>query len=84
MKAVYRGKRVMSPQLARRLALTKMPVSNDSIFTQLSEKEEKILQEVIRGMPVFEIAKKLNISQKRCIVIANVFLKNYKSKGMWR
>ena len=64
VKAIYRGQRVISPQLTTRLALTKKPVSTDSIFAQLSEKEEEILQEVIRGVPVSGIAKKLGINSK--------------------
>ena len=64
IKAVYRGQRVISPQLASRLALTKKLGLAGNVFDPLSEREIKILQEVIRGLSASEIAKKLGISPK--------------------
>jgi two-component system invasion response regulator UvrY len=64
IKAVYSGQRVISPQLAKRLALAKTDYKKDNIFADISEREMEVMMMLIQGIPVKEMAEKLNISHK--------------------
>lgn len=64
IKSVYTGQRVISPQLAKRLALAKTDYKKDNIFADISEREMEVMMMLIQGIPVKEMAEKLNISHK--------------------
>ncbi len=64
IKSVYTGQRVISQQLAKRLALAKTDYKKDNIFADISEREMEVMMMLIRGVPVKEMAEKLNISHK--------------------
>ncbi len=64
IKSVCAGQRVISPQLAKRLALAKTDYKKDNMFADISEREMEVMMMVIRGVPVKEMAEKLNISHK--------------------
>jgi two-component system, NarL family, invasion response regulator UvrY len=64
IKSVCAGQRVLSPQLAKRLALAKTDYKKDNIFAGISDREMEVMMMVIRGVPVKEMAEKLNISHK--------------------
>lgn len=64
IKSVYTGQRVISQQLAKRLALAKADYKKDNIFADISEREMEVMMMLIRGVPVKEMAEKLNISHK--------------------
>jgi two-component system, NarL family, invasion response regulator UvrY len=64
IQSVAAGQRVISTQLAKRLALTKIDYKKDHVFDTISEREMEVMMMLIRGMPVKEMAEKLNISYK--------------------
>lgn len=64
IKSVMEGKTVISPQLAKRLALAKTDYKKNNIFADISEREMEVMMMVIRGIPVKEMAQRLNISHK--------------------
>lgn len=64
IKTVCAGQRVISPQLAKRLALTKTNYKKDNIFSEISEREMEVMMLIVRGVSVKGISEKLNISQK--------------------
>lgn len=64
VKTVYTGQRIISPQLAKRLALAKTDYKTNNIFSDISEREMEVMLMLIRGTPVKEMAEKLNISHK--------------------
>ena len=64
IKSVIDGKTVISPQLAKRLALAKADYKNNNIFAEISDREMEVMMMVIRGIPVKEMAQRLNISHK--------------------
>jgi two-component system, NarL family, invasion response regulator UvrY len=64
IKAISVGQRVISPQLAKRLALAKTDYKKDHVFSSISDREMEVLMMVVRGMSVKEMAEKLNISHK--------------------
>lgn len=64
IKSVYTGQRVISTQLAKRLALAKTDYKKANIFADISEREMEVMMMLIRGIPVREMAEKLNISHK--------------------
>lgn len=81
IRAVHSGQKVISPQLAKRLALTKTFFSSENIFGQLSEREKEVMQEVIRGLPVAEIAEKLKIDHKTVHSYRNRIFEKLNVKG---
>lgn len=64
IKSVCSGKRVISQQLAKRLALAKTDYKKNNLFADISEREMEVMMMLIRGVSVKEIAEKLNISHK--------------------
>jgi len=64
IKSVCAGQRVISPQLAKRLALAKTDYKKDNVFADISEREMEVLMMVVRGVSVKIMAEKLNISHK--------------------
>ncbi|MBS0351802.1 MAG: response regulator [Proteobacteria bacterium] len=64
IKSISAGQRVISPQLAKRLALAKTDYKKDQVFTNISDREMEVLMMVVRGMSVKEMAEKLKISHK--------------------
>ena len=64
IQSVAAGQRVISTELAKRLALTKIDYKKDNVFDTLSEREMEVMMMLIRGMPVKEMAEKLHISHK--------------------
>jgi two-component system, NarL family, invasion response regulator UvrY len=64
IKSVCAGQRVISPHLAKRLALAKTDYKKDNVFADISEREMEVMMMVIRGVPVKEMAERLNISHK--------------------
>lgn len=64
IKTISSGQRVISPQLAKRLALAKTDYKKDNIFAEISDREMEVMLMVVRGVPVKEMAEKLNISHK--------------------
>ena len=64
IKAVYSGQRFISPEIAYRLALTKLAPDSARDFSMLSDRETEVMYMVIRGFGVKVIAKKLNVNAK--------------------
>jgi len=64
IKSISAGQRVISPQLAKRLALAKVDYKKDNLFADISEREMEVMMMVIRGISVKEMAEKLSISHK--------------------
>ncbi len=64
IKSVCAGQRIISPQLAKRLALARTDYKKDNVFNSISEREMEVLMMVVRGLSVKEMAEKLNISHK--------------------
>lgn len=64
IKSVIEGKTVISPQLAKRLALAKTDYKKENVFAEISEREMEVIMMVIHGVSVKEMAQKLNISHK--------------------
>ena len=64
IQSVAAGQRVISTELAKRLALAKIDYKKDHVFDTLSEREMEVMMMLIRGMPVKEMAEKLHISYK--------------------
>ena len=64
IQSVAVGQRVISAQLAKNLALTRIDYKKGNIFDTLSEREMEVMRMLIRGMPVKEMAEKFNISYK--------------------
>ncbi len=64
IKSVCAGQRVISPQLAKRLALAKTDYKKDNMFADISEREMEVMMMVNPAVPVREMAVKLNISHK--------------------
>jgi two-component system invasion response regulator UvrY len=61
--SLHAGQRVISPEIASRLALTKVDY-NAGAFTVLSEREYEVMMLVIGGHQVKEIAKILQVDPK--------------------
>ena len=64
IQSIYNGIRVISPQLAKRLALAKTDFKKSNLFAEISEREMEVMMMVIRGVSVKDMADKLNISHK--------------------
>ncbi len=64
IKAVSVGQRVISPEIASRLALAKVDHKSDAAFHDLSDREMEVMMMVIRGVLVKDIADKLHLSPK--------------------
>lgn len=64
IKSVVAGQRILSPQLAKRLALAKTDYKKDNVFADISDREMEVMLMVVRGVPVKDMAEKLNISHK--------------------
>ena len=64
IKAVSANQRVISPEVASRLALAKIDTQSKSSFYQLSDREMEVMMMVIRGNFVKNIAEKLFLSPK--------------------
>ncbi len=64
VKTVALGERVISPEIASRLALAKIDYKTNSSFNSLSDREMEVMLMVIRGVSVRTIARKLHLSGK--------------------
>lgn len=64
IKTVQSGQRFISPKLASRLALTKVNPDKDLAFAKITDRERQVMEQMIRGIPVKEIANQLNINHK--------------------
>lgn len=64
IKTIYGGQRVISPEIASRLALAKIAPQSNSIFHSLTNREIEVMMMAIRGLSVKEIASKLFLSPK--------------------
>ncbi len=64
VKTVALGQRVISPEIASRLALAKIDYKTNSSFNSLSDREMEVMLMVIRGVSVRNIARKLHLSGK--------------------
>ena len=57
IKTIYGGQRVISPEIASRLALAKIAPQSNSIFHSLTNREIEVMMMAIRGLSVKEIAR---------------------------
>lgn len=64
IQAVYDSKRFISPKLASRLALTKVTTDSAVAFEKITDRERKVIERVIRGVDVKDIAAELHINHK--------------------
>lgn len=64
IKAVNAGQRIISPEVASRLALAKIDVKKKSPFYTLSDREMEVMLMVVRGDLVRNIADRLFLSPK--------------------
>ena len=64
IKTIFKGQRIISPKIAKRLALTPIDFKNDNIFADISPREREVMMMVIRGTPAKDIGLKLKISHK--------------------
>lgn len=65
IRDVYTGKTVLSPQIAKSLALAKVSSKDgQNPFSTLSNRELEVMMMVIHCVPVKEIAEKLHVSTK--------------------
>ena len=64
IKAINSGQRIISPEVASRLALSKISLKTDTSFSALSDREMEVMMLVIRGAQVKEISEKLYLSSK--------------------
>lgn len=64
IRAIHKGKRKLSPEIAERLAVQKALKKPGSPFDALSDREFQTMLEVVRGTQVKTIAEKLNLSPK--------------------
>lgn len=64
IKAVNNGLRVISPEVASRLALAKIDVKSNHSFHELTDREMEVMMMVIRGDLVKDIAERLFLSPK--------------------
>ena len=61
---VYRGGRYIGVEVARKMAMRRLPGGEESPFECLSDRELQVMMMVIRGAKVPEISEKLFISTK--------------------
>ena len=66
IRELYAGKSVISPDIAKKLALAKInhQSAQDNPFETLSGRELEVMMMVVHCVPVREIAKKLHVSSK--------------------
>jgi len=64
IRAVYAGKRYLSPEVAQQLALKHLSNQGESLFDVLSEREMQILIMITSGQKVQEISDQLHLSPK--------------------
>ena len=64
IKAVNAGQRIISPEIASRLALSKINFKTNAAFNSLSDREMEVMMMVIKGVLVKDIADKLYLSPK--------------------
>ncbi len=64
IRTVASGQRIISPHLAKRLALAKTDFKKDNVFAEISDREMEVMMMVVRGIPVKDMAERLNISHK--------------------
>lgn len=64
IKNIHNGQRVISPEIANRLALAKVDMQAKTAFNDLTDREMEVLMMVIRGVPVQDIADRLFLSPK--------------------
>lgn len=64
IKAVNAGQRIISPEIASRLALSKINFKTNAAFNALSDRELEVMMMVIKGALVKDIAEKLYLSPK--------------------
>ncbi len=64
IKTVYNGQKIISPDIASRLALAKIDHHDQAAFSALTNHEMEVMMMVIRGTLVKDIASKLHLSPK--------------------
>ncbi len=64
IQTVYKGQHIISPEIARRLALAKVDNQLASEFNKLTDKEMEVMMMIIRGVETNEIASRLFLSIK--------------------
>lgn len=64
IRKVARGGKFMSPELAEKMLFEEAPVDTDSGVVKLSNRELDVLQRLVKGVSINDIADQLNISNK--------------------
>jgi two-component system invasion response regulator UvrY len=64
IRAVYRGERYISADIARQMALSMLPGNEQSPFDRLSQRELQVMMMVAQGQSVHDISERLCLSSK--------------------
>ena len=64
IRAVYSGRRYISPDIAQQMALSQFSASAENPFVELSERELQIMMMITKGQKATEISEQLNLSPK--------------------
>jgi two-component system, NarL family, invasion response regulator UvrY len=64
IQAVHNGERFISAKLASRLALSKITTDTESVFAKITDRERQVMEQIIRGKEIKDIAAELGINHK--------------------